>query len=161
MSEKHSTEKNGKPLLLFNEILKYFEKYGQNDIYSAHSDTHLDLKEEDTIDSSANQLREEMFYELDNLTDLFGNKLHIRLKNLTYKEKENLRKFVDFYSKCPVCKGRNHSNNLKEYYIDEGKQKLVGDLVRFMNLSVKNKKLRKLNLNFGIPCCSCFEKYFK
>jgi hypothetical protein len=99
-----------------------------------------------------------MLEELDLLKQIIGNHPDFKFESLSEDEKKFFQEFVVFYAVCPICKQKNHSHNIKKLFFNENKR-LIDDLIRIMTYN--NKKLKKLNLNFGIPCCNCFKKYFE
>ena len=149
MIENNILKKKDKKLLIFNKALEYFEE--DNLISNEVSDY---CEDENPI---PNVLREQMLAELDHLKEIIGNHPDFKFESLNEEEKMFFQEFIVFYAVCPICKQKNHSHNIKKLFFNENKR-LIDDLIRIMNYN--NKKLNKLNLNFGIPCCNCFKKYF-
>ncbi|MFX1278917.1 MAG: hypothetical protein ACFFA3_05830 [Promethearchaeota archaeon] len=142
-------EKNqNKNLLFFNEAIEYFDRFTTQDIISTESTTQGNY--------SSNFLRDAMINELENLKSIFENNPDFKLEALNSEERQKFKKFINFYSICPVCKGFNHYFNLKQLFFDDNKKNLIETLINFMNL--KNKKLKNFNVNFGIPCCDCYKR---
>ncbi|MFX1374829.1 MAG: hypothetical protein ACFFA0_03350 [Promethearchaeota archaeon] len=137
-----------KNLLFFNEAIEYFDKFTTQDILS--NENHSENN------NNSNFLRDEMLNELDNLKSLIERNPDLKLESLTEAEKQEFQKFIKFYSICPLCGGFNHYFNLKQLFFDQRKKSLIRELIKFMN--VKNKKLQMYNVNFGIPCCDCYQK---
>lgn len=104
---------------------------------------------------SANQLRELMLQELDNLKNLILNNPDKKFNALSEEEKKEYNRFISYYSTCPICGQRNHFSNLKNFFFDEEKQSLRKKLIRLMNY---RNPFKKFNINFGIPCCDCYKK---
>ncbi|MBD3254836.1 MAG: hypothetical protein GF383_07070 [Candidatus Lokiarchaeota archaeon] len=89
-----------------------------------------------------------------------------RVKNLSIfvpKEDELFQKFLKFFSICPVCQKKNHFESLKSFYYsrDPILVELKNRLIDFIEES--NTLPKKLHSRFklGIPCCSCFKKFFE
>ena len=150
MIENNILKKKDKKLLIFNKALEYFEE--DNFISNEVNDY---CEDESPI---PNVLREQMLAELDHLKDIIGNHPDFKFESLNEEEKIFFQEFIVFYARCPICKQKNHSHNIKKLFFNENKR-LIDDLIRIMNYN--NKKLNKLNINFGIPCCNCFKKYFE
>jgi hypothetical protein len=150
MIENNLLKKKDKDLLIFSEALEYYDNMD-----SIESEDCEQLEEDSSI---KNVLRKQMLEELDLLKQIIGNHPDFKFESLSVEEKKFFQEFVVFYAVCPICKQKNHSHNIKKLFFNENKQ-LIDDLIRIMTYN--NKKLKKLNLNFGIPCCNCFKKYFE
>ena len=150
MIENNLLKKKDKDLLIFSEALEYYDNMD-----SIESEDCEQLEEDSSM---KNVLRKQMLEELDLLKQIIGNHPDFKFESLSVEEKKFFQEFVVFYAVCPICKQKNHSHNIKKLFFNENKQ-LIDDLIRIMNYN--NKKLKKLNLNFGIPCCNCFIKYFE
>jgi hypothetical protein len=150
MIENIFKERKEKELLFFNEAVEYFNRFDKRDFVFDQDPDHL----------SPNQLRDQMLIELDNLRDIIANHPDLKLKDLSEEEKRKYVDFMKFYSTCPICLEINHYANLKKFYFDEGTQAIKEKLMKFMHLE-KSRKIKRLNLNFGIPCCKCFKQYFE
>ena len=137
-----------KRLKFFNEAAEYLDKFNSQDI----------LLNERFIEnrSNTNYLRDEMLNELNNLRNIIANNPDLKIESLSKAEKEIFFEFIKFYRICPICGNQNHYFNLKQLFFDEDKQTLRQELIRLMNY--KNKKLKKYNLNLGVPCCDCYKK---
>ncbi|MFX0027923.1 MAG: hypothetical protein ACFE8B_01835 [Candidatus Hermodarchaeota archaeon] len=142
---KKNRDKN---LLFFNEAIEYFDKFTTQDILSSDSNGEGNY--------NANFLRDAMINELENLKSIIESNPDFKLETLKPEERQQFKKFINYYSICPVCRGFNHYFNLKQLFFDDNKKNLIADLVKIMNL--KNKKLKSFNINFGIPCCECYKK---
>ncbi len=147
MSEK---QKN-KRLPLFYKAIEYFDRSDTQEILISEKLNNLENRRINTT-----LLRDEMLNELNNLRNLIDNNPDLKLKALSKEEKEFFSSFIKFYQICPICYQYNHYRNLKKLYFDEDKVFLKQKLIKFMNL--RNKKLNKINLSFGIPCCNCYKK---
>ena len=150
MIENSSKKRKGKELLFFNEAVEYFNRFDKRDF----------VFDQDPIQLSPNQLRDQMLNELNNLRELIANHPDLKLKNLNEQEKKDYTDFMKFYSVCPICGNTLHWSNLKKIYFDDTNQNIKNKLVKLMSLE-NNKKIDKLNLDFGIPCCKCFKLYFE
>ena len=139
-----------KKLKVFNEAIEYFDR--------SNGENEIEIDESMSLDSASILLQELMLSELDNLKGIIGNDPEPKIKAMTDKEKELFRQFIRYYSYCPICKQKNHIINLKKLYFNEDK-KLIISLKKFMEN--KNQKIRKYNIQFGIPCCNCFKIFFK
>ncbi|MFX1275813.1 MAG: hypothetical protein ACFFBP_04315 [Promethearchaeota archaeon] len=149
MENKSSQSDNKKKLIVFNEALEYFDKSnGLNEI---------EIDESQSLGEASILLQELMLNELDNLKGIIGNNPELKIKEMNEEEKLVLKQFIQYYSSCPICKQKNHVINLKKLYFNEDEQ-LIENLARMMQ--TKNKKLRKYNVQFGIPCCNCFKQFF-
>ena len=99
-----------------------------------------------------------MLCELDNLKGIINDDPDLKIKAMNEDEKEIFKHFINYYSTCPLCKQKNHIINLKKLYFNEDKE-LINSLARLMEIN--NRKLKKYNVQYGIPCCNCFKKYFQ
>jgi len=141
-------------LRFFNEAAEYIDKFETQDI----------IIQENTISSeirnyNSNFLRDEMLNELNNLRNIIRDNPDLKLKALSEVEKQIFQKFIKFYSHCPICGNLNHFFNLKRVFFDEDKKFLIKELIRLMTLN--NRKLKRLNLQLGVPCCNCYKKFYK
>lgn len=91
-------------------------------------------------------------------------------KNLTHSnfsimfptEEKDFIKFSKNYHVCPVCKKKNHMENLKEFYFSKNEEVMLLR-EKFFELKEKYNHLGNCwsnSLNLGILCCSCYKKYF-
>ena len=149
MNEDKVKKTNKHDLIFFNEALEYLDDSNHNKlpIYPNPSPTR------------SNVLRDEMLEELNHLKELIINNPDLKLESLNKVEKKLFFKFIDYYSICPICRKTNHYSNLKKFYFNEELEEIREILIRIM--SYNDSKLNKLNLNFGIPCCNCYKKFFK
>ncbi len=146
-----SKKQKNKRLPLFYKAIEYFDKSDTQEILISEKLNNLENRRINTT-----LLRDEMLNELNNLRNLIDNNPDFKLKALSKEEKEYFSSFIKFYQICPICYQYNHYRNLKKLYFDEDKRELKEKLIKFMNL--RNKKLNKINLSFGIPCCNCYKK---
>ncbi len=147
MSEK----KEKKPLRFFNEAVEYIEKFDTQGILIEESRVPLEIR-----NYNSNFLRDEMINELNNLSDLIRNNPDLKIEKLSKEERDIFYKFIEFYRICPICLNQNHFFNLKKIFFDEEKKSLIKELIRLM--TTNRRKLKKINLQFGIPCCNCYKQ---
>jgi len=105
--------------------------------------------------------REQMLTDITRIHEaLFGDKRENdeEYESLSSEEKRICDEFIEFYSICPICKEKNHKDDLLRFYFEktEFTEKLKENLLRLMDKS-KNF-INKINV--GIPCCQCFKKIF-
>lgn len=143
MTEEKITKKE-KPSQLFNEAVEYFE----GDFENNESDSP----------QSTNILRDEMLQGLNQLKEVIINNPDSKFQSLNEWEKAQFRNFIEYYSSCPICRKSNFHSNLKKIYFNEKLESIKQILIRIMNIDVS--KGTDFNLNFGIPCCKCYKKYF-
>jgi len=77
-------------------------------------------------------------------------------------EEKDFIEFSKSYSICPICKTKNHIENLKEFYFSK-KDDIMLLRDKFFDLMDKSAYLEERwsnSLNLGILCCSCYKKYF-
>jgi len=150
MIENSLKERKSKKLLFFNEAVEYFNRFDKRDF----------VFDQDPIQLSPNQLRDQMLNELNNLREIIANHPDLKLKNLSEEEKKQYSEFMKFYSVCPICFETLHYVSLKKFYFDENNQNIKEKLIKLMHLE-KTRKIRSLKLDFGICCCKCFKYYFE
>jgi len=140
-------EKN--ELLFFNEALEYFseEEIGLND------DTQEKVSKSDAL-----ILREQMLEELMCLKELLLQHPDTNVENLSSENKALFKRFINYYSTCPVCNGYNHYFNLRNIFLSEN-QSILKDLIHLMIEGQDHHK--KIKYKIGIPCCNCYDKYLK
>ncbi|MFX1314330.1 MAG: hypothetical protein ACFE9T_00570 [Promethearchaeota archaeon] len=138
-------------LPLFYEAIEYFDKSDNQEIFVNESENSMESPRTYTT-----ILRDEMLNELNKLRKIIDNNPDLKVNALSNEEKKRFSDFIKFYQICPICYQYNHYRNLKRLYFDENKRDLKLKLIKFMNL--RNKKLNKINLSFGIPCCNCYKK---
>ena len=76
---------------------------------------------------------------------------------------ENFLDFLEVFSNCPICKGKNHISFLSKFYYstDQDDIALRMQLINLveqaytLNLTSPNN----LNIKIGIPCCKCYKQY--
>ncbi len=150
MDDLEIKNKEQSQLLFFNEALEYFN---ENNIIM-----NQDLEQQDISNTLSNILREEMLAQMNNLKELLLKHPDIKIEELSDEEKQLFHEFIKNYSICPICKSFNHYYNLRDFFFGKN-QDLLTDLLKLMKL--KKKKFKKLDVNFGIPCCNCFKQYFQ
>jgi len=155
MSQKILKSKEKEDTRFFDKALEYFDRFN-NITLSFEQPDNLN---ESSRNKNPNLLRDQMLNELNNLKEIIINNPVIKFNNLSIQEKGQFQEFIKFYSICPICGNKNHYNNLRKIYFDDEKQSLKEHLLVLMNF--KDKKYKNLNLNFGIPCCSCYKLFFK
>ena len=138
-----------KKLKVFNEAIEYFDR--------SNGENEIEVNEDTSLDSTSLLLQELMLSELDNLKGIIGNDPEPKIKAMTDEEKDLFKQFIHYYSYCPICNQKNHVINLKKLYFNED-QELIKNLKKFMEN--RNQKMRKYNIQFGIPCCTCFKNFF-
>ena len=135
-----------KKLKVFNEAIEYFDRSnGENEIV---------FDEPASLDGTSILLQELMLSELDNLKGIIGNDPEPKIKAMNEEEKDLFKRFIHYYSYCPICNQKNHIINLKKLYFNED-QELITSLKKFMEN--KNQKMKKYNIQFGILCCNCYK----
>ncbi|MBD3212083.1 MAG: hypothetical protein GF311_05680 [Candidatus Lokiarchaeota archaeon] len=79
------------------------------------------------------------------------------------KEEKDFIAFLENYQICPLCKEKNHIDNLKDFYFSQKKEVMLLR-ERFFELKDKYRHLKPgwtNSLNLGILCCSCYKKNFR
>ncbi len=138
---------NKKELRFFNEAAEYIDKFDNSEILiNGNENLHR---------NTSNLLRDSMLNELNNLKTIIESNPDLKLKKLSDSEKKVFKKFIKFYSTCPICGNFNHYFNLKQLFFDDNKKSLIEELIRLMTL--KRRRLTKLNLHLGVPCCNCYK----
>ncbi|MHA1148921.1 MAG: Rab family GTPase [Promethearchaeota archaeon] len=86
-----------------------------------------------------------------------------RTIDLTEQEEKDYINFVNYFSICPVCHGRNHESYLKRFYFsgDTISSELKDVLVKLMRKSEEFDEIYYNDIDLGIPCCNCFKQIFK
>ena len=69
------------------------------------------------------------------------------------------RRFIHFFSTCPVCGKENHDMSLAEFFfsMDPAKQAIKRQLLSLMKRREHSRDNDGKRV-VGIPCCECFEK---
>ncbi|MFX1569403.1 MAG: hypothetical protein ACFFCV_13660 [Promethearchaeota archaeon] len=147
-------KKENNTLRFFNEAVEYIDKFDSQEIFTGENRVPLE-----TRDYNSNFLRDEMIHELNNLRDLIKNNPDLKIEKLTKEERETFYQFINWARICPICGNSNHFFNLKRLFFDEDKKFLIKEIIKLMSLN--NNKLRKYNLQLGIPCCNCFKQFFE
>ncbi|MFX0039707.1 MAG: hypothetical protein ACFFCY_16450 [Promethearchaeota archaeon] len=148
MSEKRKKV----PLRFFNEAVEYIDKFDNQDLIIQDNINSIT-----PITNNSTFLRDEMLNELNNLREIIRNNPDLKIKALSEKERELFYKFVKFYKDCPICGNQNHFFNLKQLFFDEEKKVVIEKLIRLMTLN--SRRLKKINLQFGVPCCTCYKQF--
>ncbi len=78
------------------------------------------------------------------------------------REDSEFKKFLQYFSICPICKKKNHYDALKKFYYsrDPSLMKLKEILLDLIEESENFNDFYYNEINIGIPCCKCFELYF-
>lgn len=139
-----------KSLIWFNDAFEYLDKYNTQEILEES------INRFNNQINNGNYLRNAMLDELNNLRTIISDGLDLEVEALSKKEKEIFYDFIDYYNECPICGTLNHIFNLKQFFFDDKKHILREELIRLMCL--KNKKLKRYNLNLGVACCNCYKK---
>jgi transcription-repair coupling factor (superfamily II helicase) len=150
MSEKRKKVR----LRFFNEAVEYIDKFDNQDLVIQDNINSIT-----PLNNNSTFLRDEMLNELNNLREIIRNNPDLKIKALSEKERELFYKFVKFYKDCPICGNQNHFFNLKQLFFDEEKKVVIEKLIRLMTLN--SRRLKKINLQFGVPCCNCYKQFLK
>jgi hypothetical protein len=151
MGDKSFIKRNLEDLLIFNEAVEYFNKFNKKDFIFDQNINQL----------NPNQLRDDMINELNNLREIISNHPDLKFKKLSEYEKNVYYKFIKFYSVCPLCGGQNHYQNLKKFYFDEKNSHIKEKLIKLIDFENYRNRLKKININIGIPCCKCYKEIFE
>jgi len=147
---KDNHKENNEKLIFFNQALEYFE-------YPVDKISAKEEKIRETISMvDSRLLRDEMLSELDRLKELIINNPDAKLKALSESERKLYFEFIRNFSICPICGNQNHYFHLKRLYFSEDKKIMKESLLNLMQLNYQ-----KIKLNYGVPCCTCFKKYFE
>jgi len=147
---KDNHKENNEKLIFFNQALEYFE-------YPVDKISAKEEKIRETISMvDSRLLRDEMLSELDRLKELIINNPDAKLKALSESERKLYFEFIRNFSICPICGNQNHYFHLKRLYFSEDKKIMKESLLNLMKLNYQ-----KIKLNYGVPCCTCFKKYFE
>lgn len=148
MSEKRKNTR----LRFFNEAVEYIDKFDNQDLVIQDNINSIT-----PLNNNSTFLRDEMINELNNLREIIRNNPDLKIKALSEKERELFYKFVKFYKDCPICGNQNHFFNLKQLFFDEEKKVVIEKLIQLMTLNLR--RLRKISLQFGVPCCNCYRQF--
>jgi len=144
--------KNSYKEVFYQDILNLIEKYDIKGYYSDNSDEKHD---------KLNYMQKKKFFTFV-IKELSRNKEWQQQDfSITFPtEVEDYCEFKNSYNICPICKSKNHQENLKNFYFSKEKDiMLLRD--KFLKLQEKLKdKLPNLNINLGIPCCNCYKTFF-
>jgi hypothetical protein len=151
MNEIKKKEKNKDSPKLFGEAIEYFDRFNDKNLTYNLDDLKLQI-------NGSNLLRDQMLHELNHLKEIILNNPDRKFAQLTNKEKRKFQKFIKTYTSCPICGNFNHYTNLRNIFLDDQNQAIIENLIRLKK--IKNKKLNHIKINFGIPCCTCYKKFF-
>ena len=81
---------------------------------------------------------------------------------LSPKEGKIYQKFMNYFSRCPMCGKMNHQSNLNQIYFptNPNQKKFRESLLNLMKQSENHDKDYMNRIKVGIPCCSCHQKVF-
>ncbi len=79
------------------------------------------------------------------------------------REDNKFKEFLQHFSICPICKSKNHFDSLKNFYYSREPIliKLKEKLLDLIDESNDFDDIYYNDINIGIPCCKCFEMYFR
>jgi hypothetical protein len=156
MIEKFKENETTNDLIFSNRALEYVEdSFFQPDLTYNSSSFH---SEDSDIRNKKNQLRDEMLNELETLKELLLSHSNLDVKSLPEDERATFRKFIKFYSRCPLCGNYNHYFKLKRIYFDKENINLKKNLIKFIE---KKETKHYADINVGVPCCSCYKNIFE
>jgi hypothetical protein len=73
--------------------------------------------------------------------------------------------FLELFSNCPICKGKNHVSSLSKFFYSTSSEDIVlkSHLINLVEQAyfISKSRTNKINLNIGIPCCKCYKKLFE
>ncbi|TFF90045.1 MAG: hypothetical protein EU548_05000 [Promethearchaeota archaeon] len=138
-----------KKLHFFNQALEYFD-YPSTNISKCIENSRQELSS-----NNSDLLRDEMLTELEHLKELIINNPDAKIKNLSESDRKLYFKFINTFSKCPICGNQNHYFHLKNFYFNEDKKDLKDSLLNLMRMTHKRVKF-----SYGVPCCDCFKMLF-
>ena len=83
-------------------------------------------------------------------------------EDLNSEIKSHFQKFINFFLFCPICGKENHRSHLSKFYFTQNPQlKLLKEkLLLLMDQSKDFDYIYENEIKIGIPCCSCFDKFF-
>lgn len=134
------------------EIREFIEKYDLSEDFYTY--LHYDDKKEK---------KEEIFKYLIEQIDL-RHDIH-DFSMLLPMDDEYFLEFLELFSSCPICKGKNHISSLSRFFYSTNqddidlKTHLINLIEKAFFLSISRPK--KMNLNIGIPCCKCYKNLFE
>ncbi len=110
-------------------------------------------------------LKKRILIELKYLGSLIGKGNISNNEDFTFlppEERDEILKFLKFYSNCPICKKSNHKNYLKKIYIDSNPEKVrfKEKLITLINDSEDFDDIFYNKITLGIPCCDCYKNIF-
>ena len=86
-----------------------------------------------------------------------------RVVKLSPSERKTYDRFMQLFSRCPVCGEQNHDTYLQDFYFRTEPEKipLRDSLVRLIEKTTDFIQVySEGKLAIGIPCCNCFKKIF-
>lgn len=87
------------------------------------------------------------------------NQYKISSKNLAKwirKKEQEFDDFSSYFKRCPCCNIPLHESYLRSFFFSQDSKK---SMLKKRLLKLRNNSTQ-FNIRIGIPCCSCFEKYF-
>jgi len=75
---------------------------------------------------------------------------------------DDFKIFWKNFSNCPICHRDNHINYLKNFFFSNQPQSLIlkEQLLELLDKAIDIENIYYNEINFGIPCCRCYEKIF-
>ncbi len=135
----------------YKEILDFIENHNLDGFYLISTET----RSRDTI--ILNQISRKV---LENLK-LRPNSFSIE-DNLKAERRSQFQEFIRYFSFCPICGKENHKSYLSKFYFNQNTypRSFKENLLLLMEKSKRFDKIYENEIKVGIPCCSCFEKFF-
>ncbi|MFX0141595.1 MAG: Rab family GTPase [Candidatus Hodarchaeota archaeon] len=94
--------------------------------------------------------------------------LDYRIENFTLDtpkqlDSEEFKNFVNYFSRCPICKKENHRQSLKNlYFSKDPKQLHLKEQLIYLLCNLEDfNRINSKNLSIGIPCCNCHKSIFE
>ena len=83
-------------------------------------------------------------------------------KDLNSDLKSQFQQFMSIFLFCPICGKENHRSHLSKFYFSQNPnlKKLKENLLLLIEKSKDFDYIYENDIKIGIPCCSCFEKFF-
>jgi len=79
-------------------------------------------------------------------------------RKLSDAEKKTLNEFLEFYSKCPICKNNIQKRHLLDFYFKKDLDSVILKK-KLLNLMKQSKNFDE-KIIVGIPCCFCYSRVF-
>ncbi|MGV9173094.1 MAG: hypothetical protein ACOC35_11065, partial [Promethearchaeia archaeon] len=77
------------------------------------------------------------------------------------EQDDKFKHFAETFQKCIICGERNHMDYLKKFYFSKDHEtKILKEKVFEILDKTQHYEKRGILVQIGIPCCSCFKKYF-